>query len=112
MLVRESGIGPETPVAEITASQLDTLAANCVAFPIMIKSLRGLRDAQVTDGGVDANEIDPATLQSKLAPGLFFCGEVVDVDGDSGGYNLQWCWSSGFVAGRSAAAWLEGAAGK
>jgi len=103
MLVRESGIGPGTPVAALTAPQLDALAANCVAFPITIKSLRGMRDAQVTAGGVAGGGIDPARLQSQLAPGLFFCGEVVDVDGDSGGYNLQWCWSSGFVAGSAAA---------
>ncbi|MRR10247.1 aminoacetone oxidase family FAD-binding enzyme, partial [bacterium] len=48
-------------------------------------------------------EIDPGTMGSTLVPGLFFCGEVVDVDGDSGGYNLQWCWSSGWVAGGAAA---------
>lgn len=58
--------------------------------------------AHVTAGGADASEIEPATLESKLIPGLFLAGEVIDVDGDCGGYNLQWAWSSGFVAGVAA----------
>jgi predicted flavoprotein YhiN len=53
----------------------------------------------VTAGGVNTDEIDPKTLESKIVPGLFFCGEVLDIDGDSGGYNLQFAWSSGRVAG-------------
>ena len=60
--------------------------------------------AHVTAGGVDASEIDPATMESKIHPGLFLAGEIVDVDGDCGGYNLQWAWSSGHVAGVHAAA--------
>ena len=58
-------------------------------------------NAQFTAGGVDVTEIDSQTMQSKLVEGLYFCGEVVDIDGDSGGYNLQWAWSSGWVAGKS-----------
>lgn len=61
--------------------------------------LRPFKEAQVTSGGVDCDEIDPATMKSKLVDHLYFAGEVVDVDGDSGGYNLQWAWSSGHVAG-------------
>ena len=59
--------------------------------------------AQVTAGGVVASEINSATLESKIVPGLFFAGEIIDVDGDTGGYNLQWAWSSGHVAGLNAA---------
>ena len=62
------------------------------------------RSAEVTAGGVDLSEVDPATMQCRKAPGLFLCGEVLDVDGMLGGYNFQWAWSSGFVAGRGAAA--------
>ena len=54
-------------------------------------------------GGINLNEIDAKTMQSKLVPGLYFAGEVTDVDGMCGGYNLQWAWSSGYVAGESAA---------
>ena len=57
----------------------------------------------MTAGGVATAEVDPATLESRLAPGLFFAGEVLDVDGDCGGFNLQWAWSSGHVAGTAAA---------
>lgn len=60
-------------------------------------------EAQVTAGGVALDEVDASTLQSRLVPGLYFCGEVLDVDGDCGGFNLQWAWSSGYVAGRHAA---------
>ena len=59
-------------------------------------------EAQVTAGGVALDEVDAGTLESRLVPGLFFCGEVLDVDGDCGGFNLQWAWSSGYVAGRHA----------
>ena len=60
-------------------------------------------EAQVSAGGIALDEVDPATLESRIVPGLYFCGEVLDVDGDCGGFNLQWAWSSGYVAGHSAA---------
>lgn len=66
---------------------------------LTVSKLRPLKEAQVTAGGVNADEIDPRSLCSKLVDGLYFAGEVVDVDGDSGGFNLQWAWSSGYVAG-------------
>lgn len=59
--------------------------------------------AQVTAGGIALEEVDPTTLESRLVPGLYFCGEILDVDGDCGGFNLQWAWSSGWLAGQSAA---------
>jgi predicted flavoprotein YhiN len=62
----------------------------------------GMENAQVTAGGVLTDDFDPYTLESKKIPGLFVCGELLDVDGDCGGYNLQWAWSSGCVAGRNA----------
>lgn len=66
---------------------------------LTITKLRRLREAQVTMGGVDTREINPETLESRLIPGLYFAGEIMDVHGDSGGFNLQWAWSSGHVAG-------------
>jgi len=72
-----------------------------------IKSMRfniidtkGFKTAEVTAGGVDTEDINPQTMESKLKRGLYFSGEVVDIDGDCGGYNLQWAWASGFIAGR------------
>lgn len=66
---------------------------------VTVSKLRPFKEAQVTAGGVDTREIEPRTLQSKLVKGLYFAGEILDVDGDSGGFNLQWAWSSGYVAG-------------
>ena len=60
----------------------------------------GFDNAQVTAGGVPVREFDNRTLESKIAPGVFACGEVLDIDGDCGGFNLQWAWSSGDLAGK------------
>lgn len=68
-------------------------------FPVTITKTNGFDQAQVTAGGVSTEEIDPATMESKILPGLYFAGEMVDVDGICGGYNLQWAWSSGHQAG-------------
>lgn len=70
---------------------------------ISISGTKGWKEAQVTAGGVDLNEVDPETMESRLVPGLYFAGELLDYDGDCGGYNLQWAWSSGLIAGKSAA---------
>jgi predicted Rossmann fold flavoprotein len=68
-----------------------------------IKGTKSWPSAQVTAGGVNTEEINQNTMESKLVKGLFFAGEVIDIDGQCGGYNLQWAWSSGFIAGQSAA---------
>ena len=72
-------------------------------FEVALTEPMGMDSAQVTAGGVLTAEFDPNTMESRLVPGLFACGEVLDIDGDCGGYNLQWAWSSGRLAGRSAA---------
>lgn len=67
-------------------------------------SIDGWKDfdfAQVTAGGVSVAEVSPYTMESELIPGLYFAGEILDVDGTCGGYNLQWAWTSGYLAGRS-----------
>lgn len=83
---------------------------------VEISATKGWPDAQVTAGGVSCSEIDSSTMESKLLPGLYFAGEVLDVDGRCGGWNLQWAWSSGYLAGRNAAKDLilskEGSNGK
>lgn len=72
-------------------------AAKCLSLPIT--GVSGFESAQVTHGGINTDEFEPNTLESRLVPGLFACGEVLDVDGDCGGYNLQWAWASGLTAG-------------
>ena len=71
-------------------------------FSVSLTEPLGMDAAQVTAGGVRTAEFDPDTMESRLVPGLFACGEVLDIDGDCGGYNLQWAWSSGRLAGESA----------
>jgi predicted flavoprotein YhiN len=70
---------------------------------IPVRGLRGWANAQVTAGGVLTEEISARSMESKRMEGLYFSGEMVDIDGDCGGYNLQWAWASGFLAGWSAA---------
>jgi predicted Rossmann fold flavoprotein len=85
-----------------TAENARHLAQLLTSWKLPITGTQSWHRAHVTAGGVDSAEINPATLESKIVPGLFLAGEIVDVDGDCGGYNLQWAWSSGFVAGSAA----------
>jgi hypothetical protein len=75
------------------------LAAALKARKFAVQGTRGWNEAEFTSGGVDAREVKPRTLESKLRRGLYFAGEVLDVQGGRGGYNLAWAWASGFVAG-------------
>ncbi len=70
-------------------------------FVIKINSLRGFDEAIITSGGVDVKDINPKTMESKLIKGLYFCGEVLDLDAFTGGYNLQIAFSTGFAAGNN-----------
>jgi predicted Rossmann fold flavoprotein len=86
-------------VGIISKSKRQRIVSLLKDIPLTIKKLRPSKEAQVTAGGIESSEIDPETLESKLIPTLYFAGEALDVDGDSGGFNLQWAWSSGYVAG-------------
>lgn len=88
---------------EFSAAARTQLARLLKNWSLTVSGTMPWPEAQVTAGGIALDEVDPATLESRLVPGLYFCGEVLDVDGDCGGFNLQWAWSSGFVAGYSAA---------
>src|SRR5699024_1658367 len=79
------------------------LAQKIKNYPIIIRETGPFSQAQVCSGGVSTEEIRPETMESTLVPGLYFAGEVVDVDGNCGGYNLQWAWSSAALAGRACA---------
>ena len=92
-----------------TAEKARGLITALTDFRIVLDRPREYEFAQVCAGGLDTKDIDTQTLMSKHVPGLFFCGEILDVDGICGGYNLQWAWSSGYVAGKNAANFaLEG----
>ena len=79
------------------------LAALLQSFSLPVTGTQGMESAQVTAGGIATDGFCPETLESRRTPGLYACGEVLDVDGDCGGYNLHWAWASGRLAGRSAA---------
>lgn len=101
VLVRLSGIPEGTKVNEITREQRKNLVRLFKAFPVNITGTRPIDEAIVTSGGVSTKEVNPRTMESKLLGGLYFAGEVLDVDGYTGGFNLQIAWSTGYVAGNS-----------
>lgn len=94
---------PSKKTAQVTIQERRALLTLFKHFPLRIKRTRPLREAMVTRGGISLKEIDPRTMQSRLWTGLFLAGEIMDVDGDTGGFNLQAAFSSGFLAGESAA---------
>jgi predicted Rossmann fold flavoprotein len=96
-------IPAELPVHQVSRKQRQELAAVLTGLPVTVSGKRSLREAIVTAGGVSVKEIDPSTMESRLVKNLYFAGEVMDVDGNTGGYNLQAAFSTGFVAGGSAA---------
>lgn len=93
----------DTVAAQVTRAERARIAALLKALPITISGFRPLEEAIITRGGVDVREVDPSTMMSKIRPGLFFAGEILDVDAHTGGFNLQIAFSTGALAGRSAA---------
>ena len=98
----QANINQDQKSAEISKRERTKISQSLKAFPATIKKLRPLKEAQVTRGGISLREVDDKTLESLIVRDLYFAGEILDIDGDSGGYNLQWAWSSGYVAGRQA----------
>ena len=85
--------------ADLSDGDLRRIAAQAKGFALPVTGVCGFDQAQVTAGGLRCGEFDPRTMESRLVPGFYACGEVLDIDGDCGGYNLQWAWSSGRLAG-------------
>jgi len=90
---------PNKPMKQFNVPQLRDIAAQLTDWPLVASGTEGYRTAEVTLGGVDTDQLSSSTMQSRLLPGLFFIGEVVDVTGWLGGYNFQWAWASGHAAG-------------
>ena len=101
VLVRLSGIPGDTKVHDVTRAQRQTLLRLFKAFPVSVRGPRPIAEAIVTSGGVEVSEIDPRSMQSRLVPGLYFAGEVIDCDAYTGGFNLQIAWSTGRLAGQN-----------
>ena len=102
VLLKQAGIPLDATCGRIKDSQLEALAMQMKKFEVPVTSTNSFEQAQVCCGGVDTRELRPDTMESKLVKGLFLVGELTDVDGICGGYNLQWAWSTGAVAGRTA----------
>ncbi|MDD6305335.1 MAG: NAD(P)/FAD-dependent oxidoreductase [Clostridiales bacterium] len=103
VLLKEAGIDVHCPAIQVSEKQCRQLCALIKALRVDIVGSKNFEQAQVCAGGVSTDEIDNETLMSKRMPGVYFAGEVIDIDGTCGGYNLQWAWSSGYVAGLHAA---------
>lgn len=102
-IVELTGIDGEKKVHEITREERMRLIQVIRHFPVTLTGLRGFDEAIITSGGIATKEMNPSTMESKKVKGLYFAGEVVDVDAVTGGFNLQIAWSTGYLAGMSAA---------
>jgi|GEM_PF-16397 len=102
-VIAQSGVAPDTPVHSVTREQRLALAGAIKRFALTPKRLRPVEEAVVTRGGVNVSDVSPKTMESKLVKGLYFAGEVLDLDAVTGGFNLQIAFSTGYVAGNAAA---------
>ena len=103
IIIKLSKIDPEKKVNLVTREERKRILHLLKEFDLELKGLKGYDKAIITAGGVDLAQINPKTMRSKLIDNLYFAGEILDLDGPTGGYNLQVCWSTGYVAGESAA---------
>ena len=99
MLTQNAGLSANGLVRELNDWEIGQAVSAVKALEVTLTEPMGMDSAQVTAGGIVTAEFDEKTMESRLVPGLFACGEVLDIDGDCGGYNLQWAWSSGRLAG-------------
>lgn len=102
VLTKAAGIYNKKYLQELSVSELQSVCTAVKGFEVVLDEPMGMDHAQVTAGGIYTRDFNPETMESKLVPGLYACGEVLDIDGDCGGFNLQWAWSSGYLAGSSA----------
>ena len=102
VMVERSGIDPDKKVNEVTRQERQQLVEAIKNFRLTLTNLRGYHEAIITQGGVSVKEVDPATMESRLVTGLYFAGEVLDLDAVTGGFNLQVAWSTGWAAGKGA----------
>ena len=103
MLIKESGLSLDCLCSSLCNKDISMLADSFTGLRTIITETNSFDKAQVCTGGVSLSDINPETLESYIVPGLYFAGEILDVDGACGGYNLQWAWSSGYVSGKNAA---------
>ncbi len=100
-ILKRSGVAAEKRTNSVTKAERLRLLTSIKNFDMLVASLRDFSEAIVTAGGVDVKEVNPKTMESRLVKGLYFCGEVLDVDAFTGGFNLQIAFSTGYAAGNS-----------
>ncbi|HZK00572.1 MAG TPA: aminoacetone oxidase family FAD-binding enzyme, partial [Tissierellaceae bacterium] len=98
-ILKEAKIDKNKSIVYITKGEVERLAFILISWKFKVIGSLSFKDAQITAGGVNTKEIDNRTMESKLVKGLYITGELLDIDGDCGGFNLQWAWSSGYIAG-------------
>jgi predicted Rossmann fold flavoprotein len=103
-LLAECGIAPDTRTSQLRKEERQRLVTALTAYPLPWTADEGYKKAEVTGGGVALSEVDPRTLESRRAPGLYLCGEILDAFGPIGGHNFLWAWATGRAAGQAAAA--------
>ncbi len=103
VLLKLSGIRLTETCKSLTRGQIDALTSQIKEYQALVQSVNPFANAQVCCGGVDTREVSPFTMESKIQKGLYLTGELLDVDGICGGYNLQWAWTTGYLAGKAAA---------
>ncbi len=103
IIIRLSGIEPDKKTGNLTKKERKRLLQLLKQFTLHIKKLDSFEKAVITAGGIPLKEINPQTMRSRIIDNLYFAGEIIDLDGPTGGYNLQLCWSTGYLAGESAA---------
>jgi hypothetical protein len=102
-LLKEAKIVKQNaPASTLSRADIERITALLYGWEFVVTGTKSFEDAQVTAGGIATKQVDARTLESRLVKGLFFAGEILDIDGPCGGYNLQWAWSSGYVAALSA----------
>jgi predicted Rossmann fold flavoprotein len=104
VIIKNAELDAATPAANLDRHQIEALADEIKGLRFIVGGPSGFKEAQVTGGGAATKFFDPETMESKVRKGLYAAGEILDIYGDCGGYNLQWAWSSGWTAGESAAA--------
>ncbi len=103
VMIRLSGIRPDKPAGEITRQERKAFVELIKALPMTVTGVSGYEEAVITKGGVSVRDVNPSTMESRKVQGLYFAGELLDLDALTGGYNLQIAWSTGHLAGESAA---------
>jgi predicted Rossmann fold flavoprotein len=100
-LLKQNCIDENTRLSQLNKIVRKQIVRSFTAYPVKVKKIGGINESMITVGGIDLDDVNLSTMESKSIRGLYFCGEVLDIDGDTGGYNIQLAISTGFIAGNA-----------